>query len=118
MNKAVNDLIQRLTSQPETIMFEEVMLVIDEHFNFNPVGFDNGEQRNEAGENAGSCKVLSFSEMYNLNKEQALGLFAQYYRDVIKTPDGCDHQNIRQFMQYGFSRLSFDDVALTPKDIV
>ena len=96
-------------------MFDEVMTLIDELYEFRPTAFVNGEQSNEAGENSGSCKVLSFATLNSLTKEQTLMLFGQYYRDVKATPQSDDHQNIRQFMLHGFSGLKFDSCALLAK---
>lgn len=53
--------------------------------------------------------------MHKLSKQQTLYMFAQYYRDdVLSKPDGDDHQNIRQFMRHGFSRITFEADALRP----
>ena len=115
MNKAVNSFVNALTKHPEDFVFEQVMTLIDEHYDFNPTAFSNGTQHNGVGENSGSCKVFSFALMQGLNEEQTLCLFGQYYRDVKSTPEKQDHQNIRQFMQHGFARLSFEGQALSVK---
>lgn len=115
MKKSVEDFISRINNQPDEVMFDEVITLIDAHHNFSSAGFDNGQQRNEAGENSGSCKVLSFAQLYSLTQDQALALFGQYYRDVKATPTGDDHQNIRQFMQHSFAGLKFDKPVLSKK---
>jgi len=118
MNQQINDFIQHLSSQDNDIQFNQVMELIDEYYLFTPTGFSNGDQRNEAGENSGSCKVFSFAQLHSLSEEQTLALFAQFYADVKATPDASDHQNIRQFMLNGFSGLSFDDHALRLKSTI
>ena len=36
-----------------------------------------------------------------------------YYRvDVLQHPDATDHQNIRQFIQYGWAGITFEGCAL------
>jgi len=115
MNKEISDLISLITRKPEDVLFEQVMTVIDAHYDFSPTAFTNGDQKNNAGENSGSCKVFSFALLQNFNEEQALFLFGQYYRDVKDTPEGNDHQNIRQFMQHGFAKLKFEGQALSIK---
>jgi len=115
MNKQISQFIETLDNAPLTLQFAGVIELIDQHYDFQVTGFTNGEQRNEAGENSGSCKVLSFAKMNDLTQQQTLSLFAQFYQDVVNAPNGHDHQNIRQFIQHGFARLSFDTPALTLK---
>jgi len=115
MNKSISELISQITNQPQEILFEQVMAVIDMHYDFSPTAFTNGTQNNAVGENSGSCKVFSFALLQNLNEEQTLLLFGQYYRDVKGSPNKQDHQNIRQFMQHGFAQLAFEGQALVEK---
>lgn len=101
---------------PETIQFNDVIAYIDKHYDFTPVSFKNGNTVNEAGQNNGSCKVFSFAKLQNLSKEQTLPLFGEFYReDVLKNPEGTDHQNIRNFMEYGWEGISFEGEALNEK---
>jgi len=111
----INRFIERLESNSEQLKFDQVIDLIDRHYNFEPTKFSNGSQENAAGENSGSCKVLSFARLNNLVKEQALKLFAQYYRDVLATPGESDHQNIRQFIEHGYDGLTFEGQALSLK---
>jgi hypothetical protein len=71
--------------------------------------------QNEAGENQGSAKVFAFAIINNLSKEDTLLLFAEHYQSVLETPEGIDHQNIRQFMTQGWAGIQFEGVALTAK---
>ncbi|MFN1217725.1 HopJ type III effector protein [Chryseobacterium kwangjuense] len=101
---------------PETIQFKDVIAYIDKQYDFTPVSFKNGNTVNEAGQNNGSCKVFSFAKLQNLSKEQVLPLFGEFYReDVLKNPEGTDHQNIRNFMEYGWEGISFEGEALNEK---
>lgn len=109
-------LLEQLKNNPETIQFKEVISYIDEHFDFTPTSFKNGDTVNEAGQNNGSCKVFSLAKLQGLPKEQTLPLFGEFYReDVLKNPNGTDHQNIRNFMKYGWDGISFEGEALQQK---
>jgi hypothetical protein len=108
--------LQRLASAPETIAFNDTIAVIDAHYDFTPTAFRNGDQQNEAGQNNGSCKVFSFARLHRLTPEQTLYCFGSYYRDdVLKNPQGTDHQNIRNFSRTGWDGIVFQGDALTPK---
>lgn len=108
--------IAKLNTIPETIDFKETIAVIDAHYNFTPAEFQNGELKNEAGQNSGSCKVFSFGQLQSLTQEQTLSCFGDYYRvDVLQHPDANDHQNIRNFIKYGWDGIRFKNNALSPK---
>ncbi|WP_153394452.1 HopJ type III effector protein [Chryseobacterium vaccae] len=103
-------------NNPESIQFKEVIAYIDEHYDFTPTAFKNGNTMNEAGQNNSSCKVFSFAKLQKLSKEQTLPLFAEFYKeDVLKNPEGTDHQNIRNFMEYGWDGIVFEGEALKEK---
>ncbi|WP_294206933.1 HopJ type III effector protein [uncultured Chryseobacterium sp.] len=107
---------EQLKNAPETIQFTEVIAYIDEHYDFTPSKFTNGNTVNEAGQNNGSCKVFSFARLNGLSKEETLHLFGEFYReDVLKNPEGTDHQNIRNFMEYGWDGIAFEGKALHRK---
>ncbi len=108
--------LQKLETSPESIAFSDTIALIDAHYDFTPAAFSNGELQNEAGQNSGSCKVFSFAKLHNLTVQQTLYCFGAYYRDdVLKTPQGTDHQNIRTFMKSGWEGVVFQGSALTPK---
>ena len=109
-------ILEQLEKAPETINFKEVIAYIDENYDFTPTKFTNGNTINEANQNNGSCKVFSFAQLKNLSKEQTLSLFGEFYReDVLNNPDGTDHQNIRNFIEFGWDGISFDGEALKKK---
>ena len=109
-------LLEQLEKAPETINFKEVIAYIDENYDFTPTKFTNGNTINEANQNNGSCKVFSFAQLKNLSKEQTLSLFGEFYReDVLKNPDGTDHQNIRNFIEFGWDGISFEGEVLKKK---
>lgn len=107
----MNSFIQKIKSL-EPISFQEVIAFIDENYHFTPALFKNGNHINNAGENNGSCKIFAFAKLYNLSKEETLSLFGDYYKDVLNTPEATDHQNIRNFMQFGWDGIIFDGEAL------
>ncbi|RJL74192.1 HopJ type III effector protein [Acinetobacter radioresistens] len=92
--------------------FTDVIAYIDSRYIHNPTAFRNGAQHNAATENQGSAKVLSFAKLNSLSQEQTLALFAEHYAAVLATPEGTDHQNIRQFMQYGWDEVQFQAEVL------
>lgn len=104
----------------ETVSFHETIIVITENYYFQPTEFSNGLNDdvliNSVGSNEGSCKIFAFARLHNLNKEQTLNLFGDYYHnDVLGNPSGTDHQNIRKFMNYGWEGIHYKGVALVPK---
>ena len=108
--------LQRLNNAPDSIAFDDTIAVIDAHYDFTPTAFNNGATRNEAGQNNGSCKLLSFAKLHKLSQQQTLACFGDYYRkDVLGNPDGSDHQNIRNFMKTGWEAVRFEGEALAPK---
>lgn len=108
------DFLDKIKTEMETIQFNETMEYIDKHYTFTPTAFLNGTIKNEANQNNGSCKVLYFALLHQLNETQTLHLFGEYYRkDVLQHPDNTDHQNIRNFMQFGWNGIKFDQPALS-----
>lgn len=112
----IDSLLEMVRSNPEDVSFDDCIAVIDANYEFTPTAFRNGMLVNNAGENNGSCKIFAFAKLHGLDKTQTLHCFGDYYRkDVLGAPDGDDHQNIRNFMQTGWSTLGFDGVALAAR---
>ncbi len=112
----LTSLLSSLSTNPETVSFNDVIDVIAENYNYTQTQFINGTLENQAGTNEGSCKIFAFSQLNNLSKEQTLACFGQYYRDdVLQHPEGTDHGNIRNFMISGWNGVKFDNVALDEK---
>lgn len=110
------NILEQLKDYPQNIQFSDVIEYIDSNYNFTPTQFTNGNTVNEAGQNNGSCKVFSFANLQNLDQNQTLALFGDYYRkDVLENPDGTDHQNIRNFIQFGWEGIQFEGEALSEK---
>lgn len=109
-------LLEQVKNSPETLEFKEVIAYIDQHYDFTPTAFKNGNTFNDANQNNGSCKVFSFAKLNTLSKEDTLNLFSEFYReDVLKNAEGTDHQNIRNFIQFGWDGISFEGEALQSK---
>jgi hypothetical protein len=110
------EFLRRLGETPEDIAFDDTIAVVEANYDFTPTVFRNGDLRNEAGQNNGSCKVFSFARLQNLDPEQTLHCFGDYYRkDVLGKPQGTDHQNIRTFMKTGWAGIAFEGDALKPR---
>ena len=105
----------KLKVSPTEINFAETMQVIEDNYNFTPTAFTNGDIKNNAGENSGSCKLFAFAKLQKLQKEEALFCFGEHYKNVLEDENGTSHQNIRNFMKIGFEGLSFDNEALVLK---
>ena len=99
----------------QKIRFKQVLSFIEARYDFSPTAFENGAQKNAANENQGSCKVFSFAQLNHFNQLDTLALFAEHYHAVRDSPEGTDHQNIRQFIHHGWAGIQFDGQALTPK---
>ena len=97
------------------IIFQETLDVIESNYNFAPTEFSNGNITNKAGENSGSCKLFAFAKAQNLSKEETLKCFGEHYQNVLDTPKGDSHQNIRNFMIFGWEGVSFTGTALVKK---
>lgn len=108
--------LNTLNNQPENLQFADTMAVIEALYDFAPTSFKNGNVDNGAGQNNGSCKLFAFAKLQGFNEQQTLNCFGAYYRDdVLKNPEGTDHQNIRNFMQTGWAGVEFAGQALTEK---
>jgi len=105
-----------LNNTPDKIDFNGVIALIDSLYTFKPRQFTNGPIVNEAGQNSGSCKLFAFAALQKFDKTQTLHCFGQYYSDVLASPEKEDHQNIRNFMVTGWEGISFQEVALVPKN--
>ena len=98
--------------------FDETIAVITENYHYQATEFSNGLNEhklvNKAGINEGSCKIFAFAQIHQLDQQQTLNLFGDYYRlDVLNEPQGSGHQNIRNFMKYGWEGIYFKGEALT-----
>ncbi|MDD5580753.1 MAG: HopJ type III effector protein [Methylobacter sp.] len=104
----------------EAVSFNETIAVITENYHYQPTEFSNGLNEhtviNQAGINEGSCKIFAFAQLNQLDRQQTLNLFGDYYRlDVLNDPYGSGHPNIRNFMQYGWEGIRFQGEPLIAK---
>lgn len=103
----------------EHVTFDETMQVIADNYQYQPTEFSNGlgndQITNAAGSNEGSCKIFAFAQLNNLDVDQTLGLFGHYYwQEVLGDSSGTNHQNIRNFIKYGWQGISFKGAVLMP----
>ena len=99
------------------VEFDQTIGAIDESYDTTEVSFKVGEADNKAGTNMGSAKILSLGVLAGLSKDETLKLFGAYYRDdVLGSPEGTDHANIRNFMKVGWEGVTFPTgLVLSPK---
>ena len=110
------NLLDKIKQNPEEISFDEVIAYIDEHYDFVPTAFQNGEVLNEENQNNGSCKIFSFAKKLGLNEKNTLFLFGELYRkDVLGDFQWTNHQNIRIFLKTGLEGINFHRESLIEK---
>lgn len=117
---SINIFIEKI-HQNQPVSFAETITVISENYHYQPTEFSNGlgehTLTNAAGSNEGSCKIFFFAGLHQLNQQQTLSLFGDYYRkEVLEHPNGTDHQNIRNFMRFGWDGIRYQGTALTVKE--
>lgn len=111
----IADFLAKLEQTPDNVSFQDTMAVIEASYSFTPTAFRNGELHNDAGQNSGSCKLFSFARLQQLSQEKTLLCFGDYYRkDVLEHPEAHDHQNIRNFIRFGWDGVEFNGAALAP----
>jgi len=114
MSNEVKELITKLNKG--AVDFNNVIQAIENNYVFTPSEFKNGETVNAKNSNNGSCKIFAFGLINQLSEQATLNAFGRFYtEDVLQNPDGEDHQNIRNFIQFGWQGVSFNSPALTPK---
>lgn len=112
--KDVSQLIEQLNQKP--VDFKEVIQLIEDNYIFTPTKFTNGETVNNENTNNGSCKIFAFGQLNHLSEQATLNAFGDFYTvDVLQNPENEDHQNIRNFITFGWKGISFDKSALTLK---
>lgn len=112
----LDTLLQMLDLAPERVEFADTVSAIDAIYDFTPTRFKNGAVMNAAGQNSGSCKIFAFAQLQGLSPQKTLACFGAYYRDdVLKHPEGTDHQNIRNFITHGWTGIQFDRMPLALK---
>ncbi|WP_316784898.1 HopJ type III effector protein [Pedobacter frigiditerrae] len=95
-----------------SITFSQVIAFIENYYQHQPTAFKNGDAYNETTQNQGSAKVFAFAQLNELSEADTLLLFAEHYQAVLASPEGTDHQNIRQFMANGWDGILFEGDAL------
>lgn len=112
----LSSLIDCVQTSPDSVEFADVMDVIAQHYEHTPSSFTNGDLENHADQNQGSAKILAFAQIHGFTEAQTLACFGAYYRvDVLGHPEGDDHGNIRNFMKYGWSKVSLPAGVLVAK---
>lgn len=115
-------LLQLLETRPNEVEFEQVMAIIEAHYDYTPTRFINGikgdQVINAAGENEGACRIFAFAQRHELNTARTLACFGRFYRDdVLDQLNGKNHPNIRVFMRHGWAGIQFDGNPLTPRKL-
>ena len=110
------EFLEKLKQTPEAITFAETIATVESNYEFTPTAFKNGNQHNGAGENSGSCKVFAFAKIQQLTQAETLACFGAYYfEEVLGNPEGTNHKNIRNFIEFGWNGIQFEGDALSQK---
>ena len=96
----------------DDIMFADTLAFIDRWYVHTPTPFRNGPLRNGADQNQGSCKVLGLAALLGLDREQTLRCFGEHYRDVVASPEGDNHRNLRRLHKDGPVDIEFEGFPL------
>ncbi|MFN4761961.1 HopJ type III effector protein [Gillisia sp. Q332] len=108
--------ITALKQDPKENEFLRTIQVIEDHYNFTPSAFTNGDLKNNPGENNGSCKIFAFAKLEGLSEYFTLSCFGKYYfDDVLENFDAKNHLNIRNFMKTGWDGIEFKGNPLEKK---
>ena len=105
------EFLEELRSGSQT-SFDDLMAIIDKDFSYTPAAFTNGELHNASDENQGSAKLFCFAAIHELSPLETLHCFGEHYQAVLADPEGDSHQNIRNFMTYGWEGLKFESPVL------
>jgi HopJ type III effector protein len=65
--------------EADDLKFEEVIELIDTHYESQLLEFKNGDMLNKQGENEGSSKILSYAALSNMDKETTLKVCLFYF---------------------------------------
>jgi hypothetical protein len=112
-NQAKETFLTRIENDDH--LFSVTLDYIDKYYEFSAAAFTNGELENSQEQNQGSCRVLALAKLLQLTDEQALCCFGEHYRDVLASPSGDSHQNIRQLQQHGLEGVRFEQLPLRKK---
>lgn len=95
--------------------FSDTLAFIEGAYRYQPTAFANGEVRNAAGENEGSCRALGLATLEGFSLEEALLAFGEHYHSVLASPGGADHRNVRALLTTGLSAVRFERPPLSRK---
>jgi len=87
--------------------FSAVLSAIDRDYEIDPILFENNGVLNAPDKNLGSHRVFSYAIENGLTKDETLSLFREHYKEVLDSPDGDSHPNIRAFMEGGWEGVVF-----------
>jgi hypothetical protein len=59
--------------------------------------------------------ALGLALLEGLSDQEALLAFGEHYRDVLATPEGSDHGNIRALIKHGLAGVKFAELPLSRK---
>jgi 3-hydroxyisobutyrate dehydrogenase-like beta-hydroxyacid dehydrogenase len=104
--------LKQLNDDPASVTLDMALSTVGENYEFTPCGYTLGGVRFEADKTR-SCQLYAFGLLHKLTRQQTLACFGHHYHDdVLKNPQGTDHQTVRLFMKYGWDGLKLDAMPL------
>ena len=82
----IQTFIERLRSNADSVTFAEVIDLIDTYYHHTPTAFSNESAINQAGENQGSAKVLSFARLHGLTEQETTTVLLGIGVRCVQTP--------------------------------
>jgi HopJ type III effector protein len=71
------------------LQFQDVMTLIDTHYESQLLEFKNGAMLNKQGENEGSAKILSYAALSNMDQATTLKVRKSYIKCILTVFLGC-----------------------------
>ena len=106
---AATPLVEKLKASLGTSTLKENLALIEEMpLEYTAVAFSCGAVDNPSDANQASAKLLSLSQLLDLDKDQTLELWGDIWREVRGT-EGDSHMNIREFEKGGMDAVKFPD---------
>lgn len=110
---AKRDFVEAITKRNH--QFADTLAFVSTWYDFTPTAFSNGDVHNNSQENQGSAKVIALATELGLSRQQLLYCFGEHYREVLATPHGNNHFNLRRLQRDGHTNVCFDKFPLKRK---
>ena len=106
-----------MSSALQYLRLSAILAVIRMFYLIEPQEFEVGSYHNALGDNLDTLAIIGYAEVHHLTDSETLAMFCEAYTEVLNSPDGDNHPNIRAFMDVGHKgfRLKFFPLQLRPE---